>query len=325
MAQPISARFATNWTSAAGALEGILEDSGAALPRHAIMGITGLAWHTCLGTTSGVAALPSGPTDLDWARMVAGYRRTGVAFESYLAQLTPATNWNAGRDGAIAWAASRLDVGTPIIGWDFQLHEFAIIYGYDARRRGFLVDGVYGPEFGPFISWDEWPSSLGQVRLFAPVGPIETDPLEVVAESLQAALDCLAGSDGPVDGQPRGTAALRAWAEALDSDVEVDRAGNAYTLAVTQAARLDGAAFLKDLAEVLPDLDGPLRAAERAVREEANALAPLITLFPFPSGGHGNVNNAGLRRAAAMALRRAAKHESEAAAAIGEALTQLTD
>ena len=131
--------------------------------------------------------------------------------------------------------------------------------------------------------------------------------------------------DGPDDGQPRGTAALGAWAEALDGDGEVDRAGNAYTLGVLQGARLDGAQFLADLADAVPPVAEALRHAERAIRDEAATLAPLITLFPFPSGGHGNVANAGLRRAAAMALRRAKSYEQLASEAIREALGQLDD
>lgn len=324
MPEPLTARFVTNWTTAAGALEGILASLGAPLPRHAVMGLTGHAWHTCLGSKGGVTALPSGPTDLDWERAVGGYRRTGFAWERYAAELHPGEDWTAQRASAVDWATAQLDVGRPLIGWDFQLHEFAVVYGYDRSRGGFLVDGVYGPEFGPFAAWDEWPSSLGQIELFAPLDPVEDDPVETVAEALQTALDCFAGKNGPDDGQPRGTAALSAWAEVLDGDGEVDRAGNAYTLAVAQAARLDGALFLKDLAQALPDLGAPLLVAERAIREEAKALSPLITLFPFPSGGHGNVNNAGLRRAAAMALRRAAQHERVAAAAIAEALAMLT-
>jgi hypothetical protein len=86
---------------------------------------------------------------------------------------------------------------------------------------------------------------------------------------------------------------------------------------------MDGAAFLADVAEAIPDLAEPLGAANRASREQVKALSPLVTLFPFPSGGHGNVNNAGLRRAAAMALRRAAQHERDAASAIREALELL--
>ncbi len=325
MPEPLTARFITNWTTAAGALEGILASLGAPLPRHAIMGLTGHAWHTCLGTKAGVSALPSGPTDLDWEHLVRGYRRTGFVWERYSAALAAGEDWARPRAAAVDWATSHLDAGRPLIGWDFQLHEFAVVYGYDRSSCGFLVDGVYGPEFGPFAAWDEWPSSLGRIELFAPLEPIDDDPVETVVDALQDALDCFAGNNGPEDAQPRGTKALTAWADVLDGEGEVDRAGNAYTLAVTQAARMDGALFLKDVAEALPDLAAPLGIAERAIREEATALSPLITLFPFPSGGHGNVNNAGLRRAAAMALRRAAKHEAAATTAITDALALMSD
>ena len=91
-----------------------------------------------------------------------------------------------------------------------------------------------------------------------------------------------------------------------------------------QAARLDGAAFLRDLAASLPDLAAPIGEAERAVRDLTQTLAPLLTLFPFPAGGHGNVANPGLREAAAAALRRAAAHERRAAASIAAALAALS-
>jgi len=160
--------------------------------------------------------------------------------------------------------------------------------------------------------------------LFAPGAPAEIDPAQVLGDAMHTALECFAGLDGPSDGQPRGTAALDVWAEALEGDAAVDRAGNSYTLAVLQGARLDGADFLGDLAEAIPDLQGPLEAARRALADETQALSQLITLFPFPSGGHGNVANIGLRRAAAMALRRAAAHERSAVASIGEALALFT-
>lgn len=313
-------RLAANWTSSAAALEGILEYLGAPLPRHAIMGITGHAWHMCLATKGDVTALPSGPADLDWEAMTGRYARTGVAWERYGAELPPGEDWSKEREAAIAWAVAHLDAGRPLIGWDFHLHEHAVVYGYDREQAGFLVQDVLSEEIGPIALWRDWPSSIGRIELMAPVGRVEPEPLETVAGALATALDCFAGRDGPDDGQPRGTAGLDAWAEAMAGEGEVDRAGNAYTLVVLQAARLDGAAFLADIAAALPDIAEPLARAERAIRDETQALAPLITLFPFPSGGHGNVANAGLRSGAAMALRRAAKHERAAAAAIGEAL-----
>jgi hypothetical protein len=316
-------RIAPNWTSAAGALESILTFLGEPLPRHAIMGLTGHAWHLCLATRPGVAALPGGPVDLDWEAMVRRYARTGVAWERFGAALPPGEDWSEMREAAIAWAIPHLDAGRPLIGFDFHLHEHGVVYGYDRQREGFLVDDVITPEVGPIALWRDWPSSIGVLELYAPGHIVEGDPIEAIAGALETALDCFAGHDGPDDGQPRGTAALDAWAAALEGEGEVDRAGNAYTLQVLQAARLDGADFLAQLAESLTDLAPALGPAERAVRDEATALAPLLTLFPFPTGGHGNVTNPGLRRGAAMALRQAAHHERTAAAAIAEALALL--
>ena len=316
--------LAANWTSAAGAAEGILSYLGAPLPRHAIMGLTGHAWHTCLGTRGGVTALPSGSSDLDWDAMVRRYARMGVAWERFGGELPADGDWDDMRTAAVVWATHHLDNGRPLIGWDFHLHEFGIVYGYDRAREGFLVHDILSGEVGPLALWADWPSAVGRIELFAPMDELEVDPVEAVAEALETAVAAFQGRDGPSgDEQPRGTEALTAWAAAMEGDAEVDRAGNAYTLAVVQAARMDGADFLSDVAASLPALAGPLRAAEVALREEVKALAPLITLFPFPTGGHGNVNNEGLRRGAAMALHRAAAHERVAAGAIAEALELL--
>jgi hypothetical protein len=312
----LGARIAPNWTSAAGALEGVLAYLGAALPRHAVMGLTGHAWHFCLGARDGVVALPSGPADLDREAMAARYERTGWRFERFAADARDA----GARDRAASWAAAHLEAGRPVIGWDFHLHEHAVVYGYDAARGGFLVDDLLTGEAGPLVALADWPSALGRIELLAPIDAVEVDAGEAVAGALTTALDCFAGLDGADDGQPRGTAGMEAWAEAMDGDAEVDRAGNAYQLAVLQAARLDGADFLADLAAAIPGLAEPLGEAERAIREETKALSPLLTLFPFPTGGHGNVANPGLRRGAAMALRRAAQHERRAAEAIVRAL-----
>lgn len=316
-------RLAPNWTTAAGALEGILAWRGMALPRHAIMGLTGHAWHTCLQTRGDVTALPGGPADLDWDAMIRRYARTGLVFERFGGLLRPGDDWSEMRQAAIEWALPRLDAGQPLIGWDFHLHEHAVVYGYDRAREGFLVESVLTEEVGPLAPWGDWPSSVGMLELAAPIGVVDVDPVEALAGALETALDCFAGSDGPADGQPRGIAALDVWAEALEGTVEIDRAGNAYMIAVTQAARRDGADFLADVAASLPPLAEALAAAESALREEVQALAPLITLFPFPSGGHGNVANPGLRRAAAMAIRRAARYEERAREAIAEALDLL--
>lgn len=311
-----------NWTTAAGALEGVLAAEGLELPRHAVMGLTGHAWHLCLASEGGITALPNGPHDLDWGAMVERYARTGLAWERF-GRRAQGEELAAAREEALGWARERLDEGVPLIGFDLQVHEFAIVTGYDDERGGFQVESAVSEEMGGFAPWSDWPSpALGIIELFAPTGPSDPDPELAVLGALQTALELLSG-DGGASEHPRGTAALEAWAEALDGTGEVDRAGNAYMLAVLQAARMDGAAFLRDLAESVPPLAEPLGRAEEAVRDVTQALSPLLTLFPFPAGGHGNVANPGLREAAANALRRAAGHERRAAQAIAEAFGMM--
>ena len=311
-----------NWTTAAGALEGVLAAEGLEMPRHAVMGLTGHAWHLCLASEGDVTALPNGPHDLDWGAMVERYARTGLAWER-LGRRARGVELAVARDEAIAWARERLDAGVPLIGFDLQIHEFAIVRGYSVERGGFLVESAVSEEMGGFAPWSDWPTpSIGIVELFAPIGPSDPDPEEAVVGALQTAVELLSG-DGGASAHPRGTAALEAWADAFEGTGEVDRAGNAYTLAVLQAARTDGAAFLGDLAEAVPGLAIPLIHAQRAVLDVTQALSPLLTLFPFPAGGHGSVANPGLREAAANALRRAAAHERRAAASIAEALDSL--
>ncbi len=316
----LDARLVSNWTTAAGALQGILEAMDLPLPRHAVMGLTAHAWHFCLQTKGAVTALPGGPHDMDWEEMVGRYSRLGMAFERFGARQAESAAWDITRNEAVEWAADRIAAGVPVAGFDFHLHEFGVVYAVDRERKGFLVDSVIAGEVGPFASWADWPSSVGMIELFAPVGVIDADPDEALEGALRDMLRAFAGEDGPAGESPRGTAGLEAWADAMDGEGEVDRAGNAYTLAVLQAARLDGADFLSAIAEALPDHADALALAERAIRDETQALAPLTTLFPFPSGGHGNVNNAGLRQAAAMALRRAAGHERRAAEVIRDLL-----
>jgi hypothetical protein len=302
----LAARLAPNWTTVAGGLEGILDFYELSLPRYAIMGLTGHAWHFQLAEREGVVALPSGPTDIDWDAMLPRYARTGLAWERFSGD---ASN----RLEAVAWARGHLDESRPLLGWDFHMHDFGLVYGYDAGDASFLVDDPLTPQVGARVEWEGWPSAtLDRIELFAPVGPVEVDAEEAVLGSLNNAVVDLAATTSP----NRGTAGIERWAAALESDLEVDRAGNAYTLQVLQAGRMDGADYLASLVEVFPGAAKELARAERATRDEIQALAPLITLFPFPTGGHGNVANPGLREAAASALRRAAAREREAVEAL---------
>ncbi len=311
MAQ-LAARLAPNWTTVAGAVEGILDFLGVPLPRYAVMGLTGHAWHFHLAEREGVVALPSGPVEMDWDAMIGRYARTGFRWERYTAAPEQ-------RAEAIRWAQERIESGIPLIGWDLRLHDFGVVYGIDPGNKAFFIDDRVSGQAGDLAPWEDWPSeAVGRIDFFAPSEQVEVDPLAAVADSLADAVDLLQST-----GENTGSAGIERWAEAFASDTEIDRAGNAYTLQVLQAARLDGADYLQSLREVFPAAEAPLAGALTAVRAEVKALAPLVTLFPFPAGGHGNVANPGLREAAAAALRRAAAHERDLSEAIAEARASI--
>lgn len=309
----LAARLAPNWTTVAGALEGILDFLGSPLPRHAVMGLTAHAWHVHLAVREGVAALPSGPTEMNWDVQLERYGRLGFAWERF-------TGSAAERPAAIGWATERIDAGRPLIGWDLRLHDFAVVHGVDTEQQVFLIDDRISGQAGDIAPWDSWPSdTLGRIDFFCPGEPHEVDAGEAVLDSLTDAINMLRAAD-----PNGGTNGLEAWADALAGPTEVDRAGNAYTLQVLQAARMDGGDYLASLRDVFPGVDEPLSRAYAAVQKEVTTLAPLITLFPFPAGGHGNVANPGLREAASVALRRAAQHERALAEALEESLAALT-
>jgi hypothetical protein len=247
--------------------------------------------------------------------MAANYGRLGWRWERFGARLESATPREDIRAASVSWALPHLEGGRPLIGFDFHLHEFAIVLGYDSDAAAWLVDDLLSGQYGLAVPVGEWPGPAGWVELIAPVEPLAMDPVDAVEGALITARELLIG-----DGVNSGTAGLDAWAEALEGDTTVDRAGQAYTIAVLIAARSDGAAFLHDLAHSLPDLGESLTAAAAALDEEVKALAPLASLFPFPAGGHGGVEVPGLRRAAAMPIRRAAAHQRSAVAAIEETL-----
>jgi len=281
------------------------------------MGLTGHAWHFRLGAAEGVVALPSGPLDLDWDAMTANYGRLGWRWERFGARLAAGGDWSDARMAAVEFARRHLDAGRPLIGFDFHLREFGIVRGYDDGDRSWLVDDLLAGDYGSSIAWEDWPSpEVGWLELIAPVAPHEPDPIDVVRDALETAAALIEG-EGP--GGFSGRHGMLRWCEALEGETTVDRAGNAYTIAVTLAARSDGAAFLADVGSAIPELRGVLARANEALGEEVRALAPLASLFPFPAGGHGNVDVPGLRRAAAMAIRRAANAEARLREALVEA------
>jgi len=310
-------RLAPNWTTLAGAIEGVLEAMAAPLPRHAVMGLTGCAFTFALARGETGVAGAAGIHAFDTIRLEERLARTGVRFERFL-------GGRAERRDAIAWMTARTARGTPVVAWALRLREWGIVQAVDEAAQTFAVDDLLTPEVGPSAAWDDWPWAGERVDLLAPVGHgVEEDALEAVAAALRDAAAFLSGEIRP-EGMPSGADALEEWAAAFEEGRPIDRSGNAYCLAALEAARSDGAAFFEELAQALSNTAEPLRRAAAALRREAAELSQLVTLFPYPAGGAGALTSPGMRRIAAAVLRRAARWEREAAQAAAAAAAGLS-
>jgi len=307
-------RLAPNWTTLAGAVEGVLAALGVPLPRHAVMGLTGCAFAFALAESEAGAASPAGLHAFDTWRLGERLARTGVRFERF------APN-DADPHEAIAWIASRTERGVPVIAWALRLREWGIIREVDQASETFTVDDLLSPEVGPTAAWADWPWGGERIDLLAPVEAVAAEDAaeDLVIDSLRDAAALLEGRIRPA-GLPTGAEALEAWARAFEEGRAIDRSGNAHCLAALLAARSDGATYFSELGEALPEASEPLQAAAEGLRREAAELAQLVTLFPYPAGGAGALASAGIRRIAAAALRRAADWERQAAQRVRVAL-----
>ncbi len=305
-------RYVPNWTSIAGAIEGVLEYLGAALPTHAVMGLTGLAFALRLEERGG-SWFPSPPSDpLPTRRVVAVSRRLGLHLRPYEG---PAT-----REDVIEWIQGELGRGRPVLAKDLRGPGWGIVRGIDVRERHLLISDLLEPEVGPRLPWEELPASPAE--LLIPSALAEAGAAGVVREALTDAAQLLTG-EAPFLGEVHGAPALEAWAELLRSGRPLDRPGHALHIARLHAARLAAAQFCEDLAAAFEAAAEALRQAARSLRQEASELSQLLTLFPYPSGGGSTLSHPGMRRIAASNLERAAELERAAGEALGAARRHL--
>lgn len=307
----LAARYAPNWTSIAGALEGVLAFLHAPLPTHAVMGLTGLAFALRIEERSGTW-FPSPASDpLPTPYVAEAAQRLGLRLRGY--------DGPPSKEAALRWVVEELRQGRPVLAGGVRGPGWGIVRGIEEEGGALLVSDLLEAEVGPRVSREEFPAAA---ELFAPDPWEGTDALAAVRDALSDAARLLRG-EAPFLREPHGAPGLVAWAELLRAGARIDRPGHAFHLARLHAARLAAAEFCADLAAAFAPAQEALHRAAAAFREEAKALSQLLTLFPYPSGGGSAASHPGLRRIAAAVLERAAELEREAAGALDVVLEAI--
>lgn len=187
----------------------------------------------------------------------------------------------------------RINDGCPVIAYGAGVADFALIVGYEDRKKRYRVSGPLTEQVGEWLPYDRLPSA-GERRLLVLL-PERAPPDREAAVRLARGLARTAESI-PV---------LERWRGLLESDAPIDAQGHAYWAAVVTAARNEAARFWR-----AAGLDGVADASQRT----ALALSRFTTLFPYPAGG--GIDAAGVREVGAAALGAAIAAERDALATL---------
>lgn len=325
MPRLIAAAYPLRWTSAVGALEGVLRAIGLAADPVDVSVLSGHAFRFALTSTPEGELGADGPNHFPAAGALPLYAGLGLRFAAIEAAADD-RDFAKRRAQTLKQTRKCLDRGRPAILFGLHLPEFGIARGVIRGSDGddLIAATAVSPQYGERIPAAQWPAPGRPlpIRAFLPEKPVAADRDRALERALRFALAYAHGGerDGPPGADPAhaGPAAFERWIALLEGSAPISPHGQAYCIQALQAGRTDAAALLRAESARRPPLVAPLAAAAAAYRDEVLELSRLATLFPYPNGG--DVLSSGTRKAGAAAVRRAFAAEQAALAALARAL-----
>jgi hypothetical protein len=311
------AETAGNWTSIAGALQGVLAFLGEPLDRPTVMGLSGHAFRIAIWTSDAGIADAESAVRFDHERALPLYESLGYAMRRVAVGAGDPERERQMRE-AIRQIRRSIDHKRPVAASGLQVPDFGIIKGYDDRTGVFFVSTVVSPQYGETLPLSQWPAPghLQSVEILLPGDRrrIDRRRAEKAALTFACAYAQAGHPDGPAD-TAHGFLAYEHWLRGYENPGSLSRSGNARCIQTVQAARRDAAVFLRAIS---PSYSGAARealeAAAAAYSEEALTFSRLATLFPFPNGG--DTLSPGALAVGAISLRQALAHEQAAIRAL---------
>ncbi len=313
-------RWTPSWVSYLGCVKGCLDFLGTEASMPWLYGGTGYAFLINMHEE----VCPSGPTAWNDSAVRKLGRNLGYRIDTVAGGETK-TSTNELQAQAWSFVREAIDQGRPCFGWELEIPEFYLIYGYDDDGYYFSGPGCIqgkGPK-----RWEALGNSeIGFLAVMSVASHEKADDAQVVREALTFALD---------HGQPSskwtfphytsGPKAFEVWAAALEGGRVDGGLGMWYNTAVWTACRLMAVEFLTGVRGRLGD--GPRKHIDEAIAEYETvsaALAEVSKLYPpFVQPSDGVLRGTKAEKAAA-ALRRAFPHEQAGVEALGGILKALT-
>lgn len=299
--------WAPRWVSHLGCIIGCLDYLGVEISDAWLYGGTGHAFIINMHET----VCPSGPTAWNTERMGALGGNLGYEVDGVFGMRGEGDGFSASQSQAWDLVRSAIDRGLPCYGWELDIAEYYVIYGYD--DQGYIFSGPPCTETAGHKRWQELgDTETGLLEMYSLRPAKPADPQKTVREALSFALEHAAGPARWVfPHYASGLAGYDAWIGSLQAGT-ADPMGMAYNAAVWHECRGYAVPFLEEAKVRLPLRVGQqVDAAAEHYRVVSEQLAVVAEAFPFEGMEPGHVQDPG-RRASASAALRAARASEEA-------------
>jgi hypothetical protein len=306
------------WVSHLGCIKGCLNFLNLPVTGAWLYGATGHAF--VMNVTPDIC--PSGPTD--WNTEMITKLGENIGYRSRIV-----SGWKGNENlrhlQETAWEHTRssIDNMIPCIGWEMDLPEYYIIYGYD--DAGYYISGPGCDDGKGPVPWkNPGTSEIGVLEIQSLVLEEAAEDEKTVYDSLSYALEYACHPDSWTNPTSSGgLSAYDTWIESLEIGI-ASGFGLAYNSVVWLECRKHAAGFLHEAKNRLnrTDLNGVFEKAVKSYDVVSENLSLVTGTYPFSQSIDMKPvkTDAGSRRAA-EALRRA--KESEIAGL--ESLAQLID
>jgi len=277
-------RWRPRWVSHLGCVKGCLEYLGSDISWAWLYGGTGHAFVINIHEV----VCPSGPTAWHYTSLLLdlapnlGYQLTGV----YGQKKNP--DFAAKQQDAWDFVRESLDNGLPCYGWELEIPEWYVIFGYD--DVGYFYSGAGCDEGkGPRPWQGIGTSEIGLFEMYSVQPTSPASPEKVVKDAFALALKHAESPEEWIYPKYRsGPAGFDLWAEALEQGT-ADRFGQGYNGAVWAEYRAEAVWFLAEARNRLPGKADALfiEAISHYASVAAN-LRQLSELYPFQFEGGGD-------------------------------------
>jgi len=312
-------RWKPRWVTHLGCVKGCLEHLNLGVSDAWLFGATGHAFIINIHEV----VCPSGPTAWRTEMLFKLGNNLGYTIDGVLGLKSES---DFAEKQKLAWENTKhaIDEGLPCYGWELDIPEYYVVYGYDDKGYYFS-----GPRCGiPYIEghkpWKELgDTKIGVLEMYSVKPGQATDDIRTVKEAFQFVLEHSKSPAKWIFPKYRaGLAGFDNWIHALESG-EAHGFGMAYNAAVWGECRNFAVQFLKEAQERIGGRsDALFEEAVGHYEMVAQNLTKVSETFPFPPKGD-EIKDADRCRTALKFLRDAQNAEESGLRALEKILSEL--